>query len=264
MEQPARFLSQDNRTDMGIPVFWTSPNLDPIWNFKIWFDQFLLAVTVKENVIPEVLLEDPKAVLEEPLPRTETPKTGEGAQAIPEREARDKLLRDKVILENEERNARKPKVGHNLFYHEIEKRLTSRLYLALGTEGKKRFVQKNPHTEISKVELREMVRLAKKSFEKTKSVTYERYKLFTRSHEMIETLELFHAALSAQAAKAEVGELEAELVSDLIISRMRNVVLQHMLTFETFTPEEVLKRAIKFEQTKQTHKHFEKIINEYD
>ena len=72
MAQPVGFFSQDNRTDMGIPVFWTSESSDPPRNFKIWYDQFLLAVTVKENVNPEVLLGDPKAVVREPMPRPET------------------------------------------------------------------------------------------------------------------------------------------------------------------------------------------------
>ena len=63
MAQPAGFLAQDNRTDMGVPVFWTTANSDPPWNFRVWFDQFLMAVTVKENVKPEVMLEDPKPVL---------------------------------------------------------------------------------------------------------------------------------------------------------------------------------------------------------
>ena len=53
-------------------------------------------------------------------------------------------------------------------YKEVQKRLALRLFLALGTEGKKRFVQKNPHTEVSKLEFREMVTLAKASFEQTK------------------------------------------------------------------------------------------------
>ena len=52
MAQPEGFLSQDNRKDMGTPVFWTSAKSDLPWNFKIWFDQFLLAVTMKENVNP--------------------------------------------------------------------------------------------------------------------------------------------------------------------------------------------------------------------
>ena len=48
-----------------------------------------LAVTVKESVNPELLLEEPKEVLLEPLPRPETPLEHENAQAITEREARD-------------------------------------------------------------------------------------------------------------------------------------------------------------------------------
>ena len=176
MAQPAGFMSQDNRMDMGIPVFWTTANSDPSWNFKIWLDQFLLAVTVKESVNPELLLEEPREIMFEPLPRPETPREQENEQAIAEREARDKLARDRVLLENEERRARGPKVGHNVYYNEVQKRVASRLFLALGTERKKKFVQKNSHTEVSKLEFWEMVALAKVSFDKTQSVTYERYK----------------------------------------------------------------------------------------
>ena len=53
-----------------------------------------MAVTVKENVNPEVILEDPKPVLEEPEPRPETPRDGENAAATAAREARNRLLRD--------------------------------------------------------------------------------------------------------------------------------------------------------------------------
>ena len=239
MAKPAGFLSQDNRTDMGIPVFWTTANSDPPWNFRIWLDPFFLAVTVKESVDPELLLQEPKEVLLEQLPRPEPPREHENAQAIADREARDQLARDKINLENEERRARGPKVGHNVYYNEVHKRVASRLFLALGREGKKKFVQKNPHVEVSKLEFREMVALAKVSFDKSQSVTYERYKLFNRSQETGETLEAFHAALTAQAAKADLGTLEDQLVRDLFISKKKNVVLQDTLTFETFSPEEV-------------------------
>ena len=137
MAQPAGFLSQNNRKDKGIPVFWTSANSEPPWNFKIWLEQFLLAVTVKENVNPEVLLEDPKPVIEEPMPRPETPRQNETEQATTDREARHRSLRDKVVLENEARKERGPKVGHNVFYNEVRKRIASRLFLALGTEEKR-------------------------------------------------------------------------------------------------------------------------------
>ena len=111
---------------------------------------------------------------------------------------------------------------------------------------------------MSKLEFREMVAMAKASFEKTRNITYERYRLFTRVQEPGETLESFHAALTAQAATAELGGLEEEVVRDLFISRMKNTALRYTLTFETFTPDEVLKRAIKFEQSKQTTQSFQK------
>ena len=148
MAQPAGFMAQDNRTDMGIPVFWMYASSDPPWNFKIWLDQFMLAVTVKESVNPDILLEEPKEVIEEPMPRPETPEEQETVQATTDREARDRLRRGRVILENEERRERGPKVGHNVFYNEVQKRLTSRLLLAIGTEGKKNCTEKSTHRNL--------------------------------------------------------------------------------------------------------------------
>ena len=104
--QPAGFAAQDNPTDMGIPVFWASANLDPPRQFKIWFEQFLMALTVEENVNPEVMLEDPKDILEEPPPRPETPRDIEDEAAMTTRNLRDKQARDRIMLENEERNTR--------------------------------------------------------------------------------------------------------------------------------------------------------------
>ena len=111
---------------------------------------------------------------------------------------------------------------------------------------------------MSKREFREMVAMAKASFEKIRNITYERYRLFTRAQEPRETLESFHAALTAQAATAELGGLEEELVRDLFISRMNHTALQDTLTFEIFTPDKVLKRDIKFEHSKQTTQAFQK------
>ena len=72
-------------------------------------------MTVKENVNPEELRDDPKPVLEEPVPRPETPRTGEDAQAVTGWKAKDKLSRDNVLLENEERREKGLKVSHNVF-----------------------------------------------------------------------------------------------------------------------------------------------------
>ena len=100
---PAGFLSQDSRTDMGIPVFWTTGNSDPPWNFKIWPDQFFMAVIVKGNVNSEIILKDPKPVIEEPEPRPKTPRMGEDAVATVAREPRDRSANYRVASENAER-----------------------------------------------------------------------------------------------------------------------------------------------------------------
>ena len=187
-------------------------------------------------------------------PRPETPREGESAAATAARKARDTLLKDRVAAENEERRERGPKTGHNIYYNEVQKRLVSRLFLAFGTEGKKCFVQKNPHVENSKLQFKEMARLAKETFEKCQSITYERYKLFNRSQEMGESLESFQAALTAQAAKAALDTLE-DLVRDLFIFKMRSPALQDKLTLETLPPEEVIKRAIS-SRVNNRHRRF--------
>ena len=56
----AGFSAQDNRTDMGIPVFWASANQDPPWQLKICSERFFLVVIFKEKLNAEVILEDPK------------------------------------------------------------------------------------------------------------------------------------------------------------------------------------------------------------
>ena len=105
---------------------------------------------------------------------------------------------------------------------------------------------------------KEITELASVSFQKVKCVTYEKYKLFTRMQEPGATLDAFHAALTAQAARSEKEALESGIVRDLVISKMKNMTLQDTLTFETLEPEEVLKRAIKFEYSKLTTMAFQK------
>ena len=56
---------------------------------------------MKENVSPDILLEDPKSVLDEPVPRPDTPRTNEDAQEVTDREVGDELTRDKIRLKIE-------------------------------------------------------------------------------------------------------------------------------------------------------------------
>ena len=69
------------------------------------------------------------------------------------------------------------------------------------------------------------------------SVTYERYKLFNRHQETEESLESFHSALTAQAARSDLGTIDDEFVRDLFISKTRNAELQDTLIIETLLPD---------------------------
>ena len=95
-----------------------------------------MAVTEKENVNPEIILEDTKPVVDEPEPRPETPRTPDDANDVAARETRDRLMRDRVTAQNEEKRERGQKVGHNICYNQMQKPFVSRSFLALGTEGK--------------------------------------------------------------------------------------------------------------------------------
>ena len=64
---------------------------------------------------------------------------------------------------------------------------------------------------------KEITELASVSLQKVKCVTYERYKLFTNTQGPGESLEAFHAALSAQAARSVLENLENENHSSISI-----------------------------------------------
>ena len=118
-------------------------------------------------------------------------------------------------------------------------------------------MQKNPHVEISKLAFKNIIEMVKFAFQKVKSVTYERSKLISRAQQSGETLDAFHAALTAQAARSELGTLGGQLVRDFFISRKKNASLQDILTVETLSPE-VIKRAILFEYSNQTNSELQK------
>ena len=73
-----------------------------------------------------------------------------------------------------------------------------------------------------------------------------------------ESLDAFHAALTAQAARSELGTMKSDIVHELFISKMKKMTLQDTLTFETLDPEELLKRAIKSEHSKLSTLIFQK------
>ena len=81
-------------------------------------------------------------------------------------------------------------------------------------------------------------------------------------HEQGETLEAFHAALTALVSRSGLGTLEGEIVRDLLISKMKKLTLQDSLTIETLAPEEVLKRAINLNIVNRTQWRFKRRIQQ--
>ena len=71
-------------------------------------------------------------------------------------------------------------------------------------------------------------------------------------------MESFHAALTAQTVGSKLGTLEDELLRGIIISKLRNAVLQDTLRYETLSPDVVLEKAWKIESNKQTTLAFQK------
>ena len=80
------------------------------------------------------MLEYPKEKLDEPPPRPETPRDVQNTTARTARDLRDKLVRDRVTLENEERRARGLRVGPNIYHHEVRNKLVFILFHSLGSE----------------------------------------------------------------------------------------------------------------------------------
>ena len=75
-----------------------------------------------------------------------------------------------------------------------------------------------------------------------------------------EYLETFIAALNAQAARSGLETSKDELVRELDKSKMRNTMLWDTLTFEIMSLVELLDKAMKCEQSKQTKFVFQKKI----
>ena len=82
---------------------------------------------------------------------------------------------------------------------DIDKKLKSQLYLALGREEQKNFSHKNPGKRILDINFAEFWGLLKTTFTVTTNLTYERYKFFGRRQKENESLEKFHETLSELA-----------------------------------------------------------------
>ena len=145
MAQPAVPVNEDRTDLLGIPPFWARTSVNPPFIWETWVGQFFLAVSLKDNISPGELLVAPAELVDEPYPKPEAPSADENAAELADRNLRIAAANRRIDEYNQDRRRKGPRIGNNWCYHEAEARLKSRLFFALGNEGKKRFLDSYPH-----------------------------------------------------------------------------------------------------------------------
>ena len=104
-----------------------------------------LAVGLKDNIDPNVLLADPAEIIDEPPPKPETVGTGEDAAEVNARVLRDQAAVQRVKELNLERWRKGPRIRQNWFYHEAEARLKFWLFFSRWVMKARRDLQTRFH-----------------------------------------------------------------------------------------------------------------------
>ena len=262
MAQPAVPVNEDRTDLLGIPPFWAKPSINPPFLWESWIGQFFLAVGLKDNLNPQDVLTEPVEVIDEPPPKAETAGATETAAETDARLLRDQAAIRRVNDFNTERRRKGPRIGLNWFYHEAEARLKSRLFFALGNEGKRRFADSYPHTDISVTSFRDFHQACEVLFKIERDYTVERIKLYNNTFMMEnDTFSSFYARLSAQIALCNWPRAqERDTLKDLFIGRIRDVEVQQQLIKAKANLEDTFQLALECEKGASTSAQFQKLL----
>ena len=187
---------------------------------------------------------------------------GEDARAAEARRQRDQAAIRRINDLNIERKRKGPRISQNWFYHEAEARMKSRLFFALGNEGKRRFADFFPHTEISTIPFREFHNGCETLFKVERDYKVERIKLYNTVF-MLEndTFSSFYARLSAQVALCKwPDDQEKETLKDLIIGQFRDIDVQQQLIKAKADLDGTFKPALECEKGANTSAQFQKLL----
>ena len=253
----------EDRTDLlGIPPYWAKASVSPQFLWESWIGQFFLAAGLKDNINPQDLLVEPTEVIDEPPPRPESVAEGEDAGAADARSRRDQAAIRRIAELNVERRRKGPRISQNWFYHEAEARMKSRLFFALGNEGRRRFADSFPHTDISNIPFREFHTGCETLFRVEREFRVECIKLYNTIF-LIEndTFSPFYARLSAQVALCIwPHDQEKETLKDLFIGRIRDVEVQQQLIKAKADLEGTFKLALECKKGASTSAQFQKLL----
>ena len=221
-------------------------------DWERWSEKFQLTTIAKDSVDIEDVINPPvRTKLAYPMGEPAEPSDDQACRAENEEQHR-------IAIQNYNEEMRRRKAEDNAKFNglqigDIDKKLKSQLYLALGREGQKCFSHKNPGKRILDINFAEFWELLKTTFMVTTNLTYERFKFFGRRQKEKESLEKCHEILSELAKNCKLGELESELVRDIFITNMRNVEIQNNLCIEYLTSENVLSYALVHEKGTKIH-----------
>ena len=217
---------------------------------------------MKDNINPHDLLVEPTEVIDEPPPRPESVVEGEDAGAANARRQRDQAAIRRITELNVEMRRKGPRISQNWFYHEAEARMKPRLFFGLGNEGRRRFADSFPHTDISNIHFREFQTGCETLFKVEREFTVERIKLYNTVF-MLEndTYSSFYARLSAQVALCNwPNDQEKETLKDLFIGRIRDVEVQQQLIKAKTDLDGYFKLALECEKEASTSAQFQKLL----
>ena len=106
---------------------------------------------------------------------------------------------------------------------EADKKMRSIFFLALGSEGKRVFMQKNPRVKILAFSFTEFWTLLDAAFNKPPYTTFKRYKLLNRKPKDRKSYEQFWGVLTHLASMCNIKENdEVEWIRDVFICNMRH------------------------------------------
>ena len=249
-------MAQSNESNLrGPEFFWNNSSNENQHDWERWSEKFQLTIIAKDSVDIEDVI-NPPIRNELAYPTAEPPDPSDDQARRAEKEEHHRIAVQNYNEEVRRRRAEDNAKFNGLQIGDIDKKLKSQLYLALGKEGQKCFSHKNPGKRILDINFAEFWELLKTTFTITTNLTYERFKFFGRRQKEHESLEKFHEILSELAKNCKLGELESELVRDIFITNMRNVEIQKKLCIEYLTPENVLSYVLVHEKGTKIHQQY--------
>ena len=235
---------------LDMPTFWSKPTMYPNTSVDKWKDEFIVSLYAKTMIeVHEVLTFRRE-------PRQFTP----GEEAPPTDRVETKTQEEQRLDRNEKRADEakqlfdadwkfwKESSASGLNLTAANQRAKSILWIMLGTEGKRRYKQKLPYIKVAELTFGELWAQLDDVFLIKRNRTVDRVAFFSRRQTADETMEHFHATLTAMAAKCYLKDLEQELIRDLFITNIRDLDLQRKFFSKEYDPAKVLEIALAWER----------------